>query len=857
MNRCGRFEEMMPAYVEGSIGPVDKAALEQHLAGCPSCRAMLEDVRRVEEASAVLRGVAAGEEQAAGLEEAVLARARDIRPRGPAAAWSVRRIFSRRWTRPAAAAAAALILAVVLWPGLRGGDGITWAAVEQNLGGKTWVHFVDKDKTTRRILVERWYDTAGRRVYMKGDLASQSYPVLTDLALMESWEYAASEKTLTLRFAPLGDYGNFYLEILNPDLHPQLGRSIAKQETTGGLTRFEVTFRPDRPKEQQGILNVWVDDKMGLPVRAERQASADGAQGEKHTSTTEIDYPETGPADVYALGVPHDVRIIDIRPSPEAPALIAEYEKRREAFTKNYRAVVRCDDEILWSYVFSRQKQKRRVEMFRPSVLFGMGDVYRRLRDPGVQPDIVYVYDGTTTAEFQPDRESTRERGSHMRGTDQDPAFVGWGPIVAGRGAPLVIRSSDPSLAGMIGLEYILDDPEGNRRLAAQLKIDEKELVPQRYRFWVNPQRDYLLHRQTVDEKRNGQYVPWLRKEILEYARLSTGHWYPKTWQISNPQRCVRHTAVIDENPTFADSVFDVDANPWGAARISATDAGGNSLTNVFITPVAVGWEVYGEPKETSRVVKMLPAGRPAEIILMDDSQGLVKKVSFTPKSGKEVKVEAVLEKGLPLKGAVKDQAGAPVSGVNVHLFLLQTGADIPVGWYVKGGKTDDKGQYEFDVLVPAQEYFVESSKGDLGSGRVSTRFDKAGGTFSADDIVLQPGKRYLSGRVTDKLTGQPLRGIKVEWSTNWAASAAKNGAPNRRIGGHVPPEPTDKDGRWRADPVSPGYVYNVFVEGIRYEAAAIDSVEPGREDVDFQLVPASDKIVPVEQGAAAAPVSP
>jgi len=53
---CERIEELLSAYLEGELGPAERAGIDRHLAACPGCAALLEGLR---EATAVLAAVPA------------------------------------------------------------------------------------------------------------------------------------------------------------------------------------------------------------------------------------------------------------------------------------------------------------------------------------------------------------------------------------------------------------------------------------------------------------------------------------------------------------------------------------------------------------------------------------------------------------------------------------------------------------------------------------------------------------------------------------------------------------------------------------------------------------------------------
>jgi Putative zinc-finger len=52
--RCGRFREVIQELVDGTLGPIRAAELQQHLDECPSCRALANDLRRIRDAAGAL-----------------------------------------------------------------------------------------------------------------------------------------------------------------------------------------------------------------------------------------------------------------------------------------------------------------------------------------------------------------------------------------------------------------------------------------------------------------------------------------------------------------------------------------------------------------------------------------------------------------------------------------------------------------------------------------------------------------------------------------------------------------------------------------------------------------------------------
>ena len=103
---CRECDERLDALLDGELPPVDRQAVEAHLAGCPTCRALLQDLRD-------LQAVARAAPRAVPAPEAAWEVVRAHRPAG----------LQRRVTLPAWALAAAAAVLVAI-----GGAGAAWLA---------------------------------------------------------------------------------------------------------------------------------------------------------------------------------------------------------------------------------------------------------------------------------------------------------------------------------------------------------------------------------------------------------------------------------------------------------------------------------------------------------------------------------------------------------------------------------------------------------------------------------------------------------------------------------------------------------------------------------------------------------
>lgn len=137
---CERLEELLPDYLDGTLGELDRLAVEQHLAGCPACGPLVADVRGIVAEAAALPALQPSRDLWAGIEARIATpvvnigtdgpRPDSARPatlgRVPGPAGRVR-FSSRGWL-----AAAAVLLVVTT-------AGITYEVTRRMTGGTTSV----------------------------------------------------------------------------------------------------------------------------------------------------------------------------------------------------------------------------------------------------------------------------------------------------------------------------------------------------------------------------------------------------------------------------------------------------------------------------------------------------------------------------------------------------------------------------------------------------------------------------------------------------------------------------------------------------------------------------------------------
>src|SRR6185503_18958789 len=80
-----------------------------------------------------------------------------------------------------------------------------------------------------------------------------------------------------------------------------------------------------------------VPEGAELPTKMTEEWTLEGKIGSR---SYEVDYPATGPVDLFALDVPKDAKIVDTRSGEELKSLLAAFSKQRALAQEPYSATV-------------------------------------------------------------------------------------------------------------------------------------------------------------------------------------------------------------------------------------------------------------------------------------------------------------------------------------------------------------------------------------------------------------------------------------------------------------------------------------------------------------------------------------
>ena len=256
----------------------------------------------------------------------------------------------------AAGLAASVLLAVAL---VIFADRDAWAQVAKTVQSKPWVRGKLQVAAGEPLPAgfeppEAWFSARnkiGARRFMK---AAQ----FVDFARQEAREYDPKENTLSITSIGENENKDFGLIAMLLRLVSDGAPDIKLRETSIELVEraqrdvsegdrrwieFTFKFRDSRRTPSDYIATLRVDPLSRLPI--DMVSTEKFSPEDKAVRTCVFDYPLSGPADIYALGVPRGVAIVDRRrPKPsgekDVKELLAAYAKARQKPMPSYTAVV-------------------------------------------------------------------------------------------------------------------------------------------------------------------------------------------------------------------------------------------------------------------------------------------------------------------------------------------------------------------------------------------------------------------------------------------------------------------------------------------------------------------------------------
>ena len=586
--KCNHVQQLMLDALTAPLSAEQRRDVQQHVTDCAACRAyelgLEADDRLLRDYTEMLGPTVAGIENAvveALDREVVEGRSR----RAP-------RMGSRRVRLAVAAVVVCGILAWIAVLLLRlSQPTVTLAETLETMREQPWIHVVQSGTLNDGETYEYWECFEARTRARKAPGGKITYANYAENVM---YSYNSNANKITVSFTT-----DSYMIGRQWDPVAMLSKAVERADTTGAESSRETVVENGVRVER---IQVKADSEAGarsvtyirdvarnVLVRTETTVVREG-QTRRYRTT--FDYPDEGPEDIYALGVPQDAVVSDIRPEGPALALADEIQERFERGLGDYLAVVLISgiDEagqrrpsaiaLLW-----QQDNRKRSDIYhaydfrdRPNA---PATLYPRVKDSWPDLTIPQVLDivDANALEYRMlfDGERTIrwrwEAGQLVRDEHRIDQFkMSRGPL-----PDSLISLTWPNLhlrlqsgSSQFKREVRLLPEDANRPGLVGLQFVG---FAEREDYWFDPDKDYLRVERVRKQEGRGMVS---RLFVAQAARTAAGRWYPKViqtqWRQDDGTVDARRElhVLLDANPTFDNDLFRLET----ATAMTASKAG-------------------------------------------------------------------------------------------------------------------------------------------------------------------------------------------------------------------------------------------------------------------------------------------
>lgn len=333
---------------------------------------------------------------------------------------------------------------------------------------------------------------------------------------------------------------------------------------------------------------IFVDTATSLPIAEERRYINTKTGKPQSVEKGTFEYPEHGPGDIYAVGLPRDIPTVNSLPLPSWRDIEKAYRSHRRKAPDRYIVIVTRELSILGSpisdvevwYTDGVSSREERHHMFQRGLVgvqwreqaAEIGNTFDSILKwsqacKARGPISISIYDGNSyhscRREYDGVWKTTKhvEKGRKLTASDFwhtcPVASLGWPEI---RGYADVLQDDYTRQNDLICVEELL---KGWRRQGI--------VLPRRKRYYLNPQRDYICQRLETERVYPAPWQEdnsWLEGvdpatipkqssstvvEVMEFAQFQTGHWYPRKIKETG----ITKTVYLEIDPEFPERIFD------------------------------------------------------------------------------------------------------------------------------------------------------------------------------------------------------------------------------------------------------------------------------------------------------------
>lgn len=290
---------------------------------------------------------------------------------------------------------------------------------------------------------------------------------------------------------------------------------------------FAFQCRDPRRTPDDYLVTFRVDPESQLPVEmrsTEKLSSNDPAVERAYA----IDYPESGPEDIYALGVPRGVTVVDrrkakTRDSKEIKEFLTEYQKASRQPIEPYSSYIletSADPVISWVSRAVRSNNRSEVEEASFEHLLELNQKWSKKIDVPHDDRAEWWKTQIATLPFKP------MQGGGQLLSDRIGYPVSLDGHLGGLGSSLYDNPVDNPDCEVTLDRRPTSGPPGTMLLRIRTKPSETSLGSNDLLYWIAPEFDYLALRQEVHFPADQQ--PWsnLTTMIDKVERSPGGRWY-------------------------------------------------------------------------------------------------------------------------------------------------------------------------------------------------------------------------------------------------------------------------------------------------------------------------------------------
>ena len=497
------------------------------------------------------------------------------------------------------AAAAIIIIAVLIGISHFGGsiDGTSqvFAHMLEEMQGIPWVHAIMEDDQSKG-LVESWVSFEPSIVILKELDGTVRY---VNSSQEVQHVYSPEKNRITISTVPdtfrhIGPKTAFEMIGFMIDTLETSGARITREKSVLDGIQVEIIHAVS---DVQDVIMIR-DIERNLPISGEYKAIENTPNQINHKMRFE--YPEQGPADIYAVGVPKDADVVDTRPKGSLKDLTKEIQRRFDKGFGDYIAVVlessgSREEPNNPSYPNMVLVMRRSGQLWRLDRYLAVNtslrkddkrkSLYETIKDIWPNPTIEQILEsedkealiGQVLFNGKYTISCTQMRGKVHKGKWRGdtsrlspevlPAIVWTNPFMLTMGneneeKKIESLPVDPNHAQLIGFRVRTTAKDKNKDYGQYNQSREGTDD-----YWFDPARDYILLEHKI-QKEVGQKSGYTfsRSIATAVAQTTDGRWYPKVIRTEyirvgrNGEKVIRareKRILLDTKPTFKQGIFD------------------------------------------------------------------------------------------------------------------------------------------------------------------------------------------------------------------------------------------------------------------------------------------------------------